>query len=163
MLDRTAPPVDDRSADAHRHFFACIGWAMVYWPYSHEFEPANAEHLRAWLACHDTVMHCECHAAAPAGLDLTEAEASAFYGGLLAASREAGGYSFLRRRADGVLELRIPRTMALKRNGGEDRQGFRVLAEKMFKVMFDEAGFDIDRLKLHARRNPRVEGQTIAG
>ncbi len=163
MLERTAPPVDERTYLAHKHFFACLAWALHYWPEAHEVQPSNVEHLRAWLACHDDVMHCECHGAAPAALDLSEDEAAAFYSGLMQAARDAGGYSFLRRRADGALELRIPRTMAYEANGGISRAAFRELAERMFRVIHDEAGFDIAKLKEHARRNPKVEGLTITG
>lgn len=163
MLDRTAPPVDERSYLSHKHFFACLAWALYFWPEQHEFEPGNVEHLRAWLACHDVVMHCECHGATPPGLDLTEDEIAEFYGRQMQATREAGGYSFLRRRADGVLELRVPRTMAYEVNGGLSRQGFRELAEKVFKALHDEAGFDVDKLKRLARREPKPEGLTVAG
>jgi len=163
MLDRVAPPIDERSHLAHKHFFACLAWALHYWPEGHEFAPASVEHLRAWLACHDDVMHCECHGAAPASLDLTQDEVLDFYGGQMAATSEAGGYSFLRRAASGALELRRPRTMAYEANGGISRAAFRELAERCFRVIHDEAGFDIAKLKEHARRNPKVEGLTITG
>lgn len=164
MLDRVAPPVvDERTYLSHKHFFACLAWALHAWPDQHEFEPANVEHLRAWLACHDLVMHCECHGATPPGLELTEAEVTAFYGGQMEATSAAGGYSFLRRRADGRLELRRARTMAYEANGGISRQAFRDLAEKIFKALYVETGFDIDKLKAVAKRQPRPEGLTVAG
>lgn len=40
-----------RSSDDHRRLFALIAAAFEQWPETHEFEPEDAEHLRAWLLC----------------------------------------------------------------------------------------------------------------
>ena len=51
-----------RSAPHHRMFFALINTAFHNWPETYEFQPDNAEHLRAWLeikAEHREVLHFE--------------------------------------------------------------------------------------------------------
>lgn len=40
-----------RSAPDHRRLFAIINNAFKQWPEAHEFQPDDAEHLRAWLIC----------------------------------------------------------------------------------------------------------------
>jgi hypothetical protein len=40
-----------RSPQDHRRFFACVAAAFFHWPEHHEFQPHDAEHLRAWLLC----------------------------------------------------------------------------------------------------------------
>jgi hypothetical protein len=40
-----------RSSADHRRFFKLISAAFSQWPEGHEFQPDNAEHLRAWLLC----------------------------------------------------------------------------------------------------------------
>ena len=40
-----------RSLEQHRRFFGMIAAAFHHWPDSHEFQPSNSEHLRAWLLC----------------------------------------------------------------------------------------------------------------
>jgi len=40
-----------RSIADHRRLFALIRNAFDNWPERHEFQPDNAEHLRAWLVC----------------------------------------------------------------------------------------------------------------
>ena len=42
---------DSRSTPDHRRFFARIHAAFHHWPEAHEFQPDDAEHLRAWLLC----------------------------------------------------------------------------------------------------------------
>lgn len=38
-----------RSLSDHRRFFALIHAAYQQWPESHDFQPRDADHLRAWL------------------------------------------------------------------------------------------------------------------
>lgn len=45
------PSKKRRSPEHHKRFFAVIAAAYQHWPESHDFQPANAEHLRAWLLC----------------------------------------------------------------------------------------------------------------
>ena len=40
-----------RSGAHHRRLFALIQAAFTHWPEAHEFQPEDAEHLRAWLLC----------------------------------------------------------------------------------------------------------------
>lgn len=40
-----------RSNLDHNRFFGLIARAFEQWPETHEFEPEDAEHLRAWLLC----------------------------------------------------------------------------------------------------------------
>jgi hypothetical protein len=40
-----------RSPADHRRFFGVIRAAYLHWPESHEFQPEDPEHLRAWLLC----------------------------------------------------------------------------------------------------------------
>jgi hypothetical protein len=40
-----------RSPQDHRRFFGVIRAAFLHWPEQHEFQPDDAEHLRAWLLC----------------------------------------------------------------------------------------------------------------
>ena len=44
-------PLSNRSESDHRRFFALIRAAFQNWPEQHEFQPDDAEHLRAWLLC----------------------------------------------------------------------------------------------------------------
>ncbi len=38
-----------RSGPDHRRFFSVVSKAFDHWPHDHEFQPSNAEHLRAYL------------------------------------------------------------------------------------------------------------------
>lgn len=40
-----------RSPQDHRRLFGLIAKAYLHWPETHEFQPASAEHLRAYLQC----------------------------------------------------------------------------------------------------------------
>lgn len=40
-----------RSSDDHRRFFGLVKAAFEQWPEGNEFQPDNAEHLRAFLLC----------------------------------------------------------------------------------------------------------------
>ncbi len=40
-----------RSLPDHRRFFALVHAAYHQWPESHEFQPRDVTHLRAWLTC----------------------------------------------------------------------------------------------------------------
>jgi len=40
-----------RSSQDHRRFFALLWAAFDNWPETHEFQPGDSEHLRAWLLC----------------------------------------------------------------------------------------------------------------
>jgi len=152
MSGATASPIDERSPDAHRFFFATIRQAFFAWPDAHpDFSPANEHHLRAWLACHDDVRHCAEVDALP-GCDLTEAEAIEFYSGQMTAQRAAGGYAFLGRDPRGKLVLRIPRTMKYERNGGLTRLAFRGMCERVYGVLAREVGLDVETLKKEAWR-----------
>jgi hypothetical protein len=56
MSDKTCPHCGKmiskpRSVEDHRRLFAAIAAAHAQWPEAHEFQPDNAEHLRAWLTC----------------------------------------------------------------------------------------------------------------
>lgn len=43
--------IDARSSKDHRRFFKIVHVAYHHWPEGHDFQPASAEHLRAWLLC----------------------------------------------------------------------------------------------------------------
>jgi hypothetical protein len=152
MLDRpTAPALDERSPAEHKFFFACLNVARENWPEGHEAPVTNEHHFRAWLACHDDVMHCEDVTALP-DVGLTGEEVEAFFVLRIQRQRDAGGYAFLRRRADGALSLRIPRTMRYLKNGGMSRAAWSAMAEKVFAVIYREAGLEVETLKREARR-----------
>lgn len=40
-----------RSTSDHRRLFALIFAAFDNWPETHSFQPADSEHLRAWILC----------------------------------------------------------------------------------------------------------------
>lgn len=46
-----APLTKRRSGPDHRRFFALLFAAFENWPETHEFQPNDSEHLRAWLLC----------------------------------------------------------------------------------------------------------------
>ena len=50
-----------RSSKHHRLFFGAIFKAFMNWPESHEFQPQNDEHLRAWLLCKAKYCTCVLH------------------------------------------------------------------------------------------------------
>lgn len=52
---------DSRSSRHHRLFFAAIAKAFFNWPESHEFQPKDDEHLRAWLLCKARYCTIETH------------------------------------------------------------------------------------------------------
>ncbi len=148
-LARTAPP--ERSELAHDFLFAAITAAWQSWPKEHPDSPfGSPDHLRAYLACHDEVMHCEEIRALP-DEGIAADDAAAFFSGLMGQIRAAGGFCFLR-STSGRLSLRIPRTLKYERNGGIPRRVFGEVAEKMFTAIYREIGIEPEQLKREARR-----------
>lgn len=83
-----------RSSDDHRRLFALVKAAFEQWPESHEFQPDNPEHLRAWLLCKAgyrdvTTIPVEYADDQPAMLKLVMLTAEA-------AIKAAKGYAFIR-------------------------------------------------------------------
>lgn len=161
MLERTAPPPDsDRSIDSHRFFFACLGVAFLNWPANHKhFIPGNArDHLRAWLLCHDQVMHCGLIEARGdesellRSLDLMKAEMSRIV--------DAGGHAFLWERP-GLLDLRWPRTIRFEKNGGISKARFKDIAEKVYRAIYIETGIEVEALKKAARQTVGVGDDVV--
>lgn len=153
-IERTAPPPsDERSIDNHRFFFACIEIAFNAWPEDHVFPPANArDHLRAWLLCHDAVMHCETIDLAGVKSQGEAEQAGAFFAGVMGQARAAGGHSVLWFDDEGRMSLRIPRTIRMHKNEGITRSQFKAVLERVLTAIYRETGLEVEAVKKEARR-----------
>lgn len=124
----------ERTGKSHRFMMAVVAAAYANWPHAHNHAPTSAAHLRAWLFCHDAVRYCSEIDAAPEGVAAIEA--------MLEAVRLGGGYAFVVPDERGAkLRLRIPRSAALKKNGGELTAGpFYALLDRLLAAIEQETG-----------------------
>lgn len=121
-----------RSSDDHRRFFGLVKAAFEQWPESHEFQPDNPEHLRAWLLCRvnhrkSTVIETEEPASAVLVVE--------------AAFRAAGAYAFVRPYGAG-LAVHSPRSLSWdeldQKKFGPIRDEVSALIESIVGVSADQ-------------------------
>ncbi len=116
-----------RSPEHHARFFAVIAAAYHHWPDAHDFQPANAEHLRAWLLC--KAKHCDVMTSAP----------EAFLRGSF---KHAGGFCF-RYVSGGLVHEYTPRTINWEKM---DQRAFSPIAQAVDEIIEAEIGIPTDRL-----------------
>jgi len=129
-----------RSPQDHRRFFAVIRAAYTHWPESHEFQPDNAEHLRAWLLCKAgyrdvSTIPCEFAEDQPALLRLVAIAAES-------AVRAAKGYAFLRPHGGGIAVFSAKSIQWAK----IDQKEFNKVREAVEEVIEAETGLKPDQL-----------------
>lgn len=127
-----------RSEPDHRRFFAIIHAAFNQWPETHEFQPDNAEHLRAWLLCkagyrESTFIPVEGDDPAVSRLAVLGVE------GALKAARS---YAFVRPVGDG-LAIFTARSIAWDTLSQKD---FGPIREAVEEIISAEIGVDADAL-----------------
>lgn len=102
----------NRSLPDHRRTFSIISKAAATWPLSHEFQPKDAEHLRAYLTVrgeHFDVTSIEI--AQIASDDKSVAIVRAAVEATVAAMAARGSYAFVRVHAGGV-EVLSPKSIS---------------------------------------------------
>lgn len=127
------------SAD-HRRLFGLIGAAFHQWPESHEFQPDDAEHLRAWLLCKAgyrtvTTIPVEYAEDQPAMLKLVMLTVEA-------AIKAAKGHAFVRPHGSAIAVFH-PKSLS---NAAADRQTFGRVREAVEEVIAAETGLSAEQL-----------------
>jgi hypothetical protein len=128
-----------RSPQLHRYFFATIKSAYDNWPESHEFQPTDTEHLRAWLEC--KAGHRDVIEEPIVGTGVKSKNMIAFMA-RVQATRIANGAHYMffagRDSPSAVIAL-VPRSISFS-NIGDDE--FRPIAEKVFDIIDEAIGKD---------------------
>lgn len=129
-----------RSGPDHRRFFAVIKAAFEHWPEGHDFQPDDAEHLRAWLICKagyriSTPIDLPSNASGHVRM--------LFRLGVEAALRSAGNIvAFVVPHRNGVAVVR-PRSIAFDKLGQHEFSDLRNAIEDVIRV---ETGLDPEAL-----------------
>lgn len=134
-----------RSPEHHRLFFAVIAEAFKTWPESHEFEPSDAEHLRAWLLCkagYRTTTHYSLAEVPTKRREVVVTTVAAAIGQLLAGRPHA----FVTPHKDG-LAVHVPRSIAFEKL---DQKEFNALSEQVFGIVSQVLGVEVETLKKEA-------------
>jgi len=127
-----------RSLPDHRRFFGLIRAAFHHWPESHEFQPDNEEHLRAWLLCksgYRDVVSIPIDGEHPAVARLACLAAES-------AIKAAKGHAFVRPYASGLAVI-SPRSIAFDTLSQKD---FSPIRQAVEDVITAETGSDCDQL-----------------
>jgi hypothetical protein len=122
-----------RSSDDHRRFFGLVSAAFEQWPDGFEFQPDNAEHLRAWLLCkaghRNTTM-----------VDTDEPASAVLV--VEAAFKAAGAYAFVRPYGDG-LAVYAPKSIKFEQ---ADQKKFNPIRDAVSEIIEQIVGVPIDQL-----------------
>lgn len=126
-------PHCSRSSEDHRRFFGLVKAAFDQWPETHEFQPDNAEHLRAYLLCRvghrkTTVIETEEPASAVLVVE--------------AAFKAAGSYAFVRPYGAG-LAVYAPRSLSWDKL---DQKKFNPIRDEVSAVIESVIGVSADQL-----------------
>jgi hypothetical protein len=132
-----------RSPSDHRRFFAVIHAAFHHWPENSEFQPDNAEHLRAYLLCKAgyrdvTTIPVEFAEDQPALLRLVSLAAEG-------AVKAAKGYAFIRPHGS-ALAVFSAKSIAWDRL---DQKGFNKIREAVESVITAETDLKPDDILKH--------------
>ena len=132
-----------RSDVAHRHFFAIINEAWKQWPESAQFQPEDAEHLRAYLLV--KAKHCD-------RLDVrcrnSDAISLRMQIDALLRSYGDGKPPLMHVYSWGIRVFR-PRSISY---AACDRKTFQAVSETVFEIIEDALGVKINDLKREARQ-----------
>lgn len=134
-----------RSPEHHRLFFAVIARAFESWPEAHEFEPGDAEHLRAWLLCkagYRTTTHYSLAEVPEKRREVIVTTVAAAIGQVLAGRDHA----FVTPHKDG-LAVHVPRSMSFEKLGQKE---FNALSEAVFAIIASVLGVEVEKLKKEA-------------
>jgi hypothetical protein len=131
-----------RSLPDHRRLFAIIARLYDNWPEDHDFQPEDAENLRAWLICK---AGAEWRDATRFELpeDATDHMQVLFRLGIEAAIRASGGRAFVVPHGRG-LALVTPKSMSWSRM---DQTEFRRLRSSIEDVIEAETGIRVATLE----------------
>jgi hypothetical protein len=118
-----------RSPADHRRFFGCIKAAFMHWPEQHDFQPDDAEHLRAWLLCRAgyktvTSLEFEDHWSDEMRSTLVELAESLI--------RDAKSHAFVRPMGN-VLYVFWPRSLKFEELGQKEFGQIREVVEEVIK------------------------------
>lgn len=156
----------ERSSRAHRYMHVVLAIALENWPEKHpHIRPRNVAELRAWVFCQDAVDFFDSISAVAMPGASDELGRLDYYAGHMRAIRDAGGYGFLfQNKRTGGIELRIPRSSALAKNGGPDRVRFTAILTRMLDEIIVQTGMDRELLRTRARKDlePRRLGARCA-
>jgi len=128
-------PRKRRSVPDHRRLFALIKQAFDNWPEAHDFQPENAEHLRAWLVCKAGWRETTSY-------DLGEkADADVVALALQAGIKAAKGTGFVKVHGRGVAVI-TPKSMDFRSMGQAE---FGLLRDAISDIIKSETGIDAER------------------
>lgn len=125
-----------RSDEEHNLLFGVIALAFENWPHAHEFKPADAEHLRAWLA-----IEAEHFEALTVPADIAAKPHSIAAVGMFLCN---GRRHFRMGTSNGKLVLLRPLTM---RKGEIKVQEFRAMSARIFEIVESITGITPDQYK----------------
>lgn len=136
--------VKARSPADHARFFAVIDAAFRQWPESHDFQPTDKDHLRAYLTCKAGYRE-----ATPIMLpdDATGHMRELFRLGIEGAVQAAGGYAFVVPYRDSAAVIR-PKSIAWAKLGQGE---FGAVRSAIEDVISAEIGVTADALLKGAR------------
>jgi len=140
-----------RRPKAHRFFFVTIANYYHHWPTSHEFQPDNEEHLRAWAtvkAGYRDILGERLHHYEGDIVRMSE-----FIEKAIALSRKK--YSFVTIHNGSIVVL-SPKSIAYSEL---DQTQFQVVADKVFGVLESESGISVSQMMEEAKRNSVMERQ----
>jgi len=136
------PIFKSRSLPDHRRLFGLIGKAYQNWPEGHDFQPENAEHLRAWL-----LAKAGFRESTPVMLpdNADDHMRVLFRLGIEAAVRASGGYAWVVPYRDGAAVIR-PKSIAWSKIGQRE---FAEVRSRVEDIIAAEIGITADELLQH--------------
>lgn len=143
-----------RSVPHNGFFHVLIQEAFDIWPKSHKAKPRDWKHLRAWLLVEAD--HCR-HEEVEIGDDVPPEAVNVIVRAMRQFHDEEDRfYWFFVNK--GILHMYRPLTIRFAEVGEED---FRLISEKVFKIIYDVTGLDAD--ERHAeflKANPEYQKKT---
>lgn len=137
-----------RSSPMHRRFFALIAAAFSHWPEHAEFQPEDAEHLRAWLLCKANWRESREVPVAYSEGNPALAKLTAL--AIEAALKEAGSHAFIRPHPSGGSVV-VYRAKSLAWDKC-DQKAFGPVAEAVEAIIEAELGVSADTLLKETER-----------
>jgi hypothetical protein len=129
-----------RSGPDHKRFFSLVNAAFTHWKSTHDFEPDNPEHLRAWLLCRagyceKTPIECPVVEDNPAIAKLIALACE----GVMRASK---GRGFIKVYGDRII-VYSPKSISWDKL---DQKAFNEIRERVTGVIESELGVDAEQL-----------------
>lgn len=136
-----------RSPEHHRLFFAVIARAFESWPEAHEFEPGDAEHLRAWLLCKAGYRVSQTFSLGEVPEKQRELVVTTI-AAIVTQAMRGNGYAFVSPHKDGIA-VHKPRSIAFEKLGQRE---FNALSEQVFGIVSQVLGVEVETLKKEAEK-----------